>query len=50
MVLQRIDTANGTLAVDVEGSGPLIICAHGMGDSRASYAPFAKNSSQPATL
>lgn len=42
MLLQRIDTANGTLAVDVEGSGPLIICAHGMGDSRASYAPFAK--------
>ncbi|MFI8946524.1 alpha/beta fold hydrolase [Streptomyces sp. NPDC053750] len=27
----------GTLAYDVTGSGPLIVLAHGMGDSRAAY-------------
>ncbi len=28
---------DGTLAYDVTGSGPLVVLAHGMGDSRASY-------------
>ncbi len=28
----------GTIAYEVTGSGPLIVLAHGMGDSRASYA------------
>ena len=28
----------GTLAYEVSGTGPLIVLAHGMGDSRASYA------------
>jgi pimeloyl-ACP methyl ester carboxylesterase len=28
----------GTLAYEVSGAGPLIVLAHGMGDSRASYA------------
>jgi pimeloyl-ACP methyl ester carboxylesterase len=27
----------GTIAYDVTGSGPLVVLAHGMGDSRASY-------------
>ena len=27
----------GTLAYDVDGTGPLVVLAHGMGDSRASY-------------
>ena len=27
----------GTIAYDVEGTGPLVVLAHGMGDSRASY-------------
>ncbi len=27
----------GTIAYDVAGSGPLVVLAHGMGDSRASY-------------
>ncbi|KIH96736.1 alpha/beta hydrolase [Streptomonospora alba] len=27
----------GTIAYEVEGSGPLIVLAHGMGDSRAAY-------------
>lgn len=28
---------DGTIAYDVSGSGPLVVLAHGMGDSRASY-------------
>ncbi|AXG81775.1 alpha/beta fold hydrolase [Streptomyces paludis] len=28
---------NGTIAYEVAGSGPLIVLAHGMGDSRAAY-------------
>ncbi|MGW1402369.1 alpha/beta fold hydrolase, partial [Streptomyces sp. NPDC002405] len=27
----------GTIAYEVAGSGPLIVLAHGMGDSRAAY-------------
>ena len=42
MVLRNINTASGFLAVNVEGDGPLVICAHGMGDDRSAYAPFAK--------
>ncbi|BBB00453.1 putative hydrolase [Actinacidiphila reveromycinica] len=31
----------GTIAYDVTGDGPLIVLAHGMGDSRASYRAMA---------
>ena len=30
----------GTIAYEVEGTGPLIVLAHGMGDSRAAYRPL----------
>ncbi|KAK0955594.1 hypothetical protein LTR91_022630 [Friedmanniomyces endolithicus] len=43
MVVQNIKTAGGTLAVDVLGSGPLVVCAHGMGDCRDVYAPFVES-------
>ncbi|EMC92042.1 hypothetical protein BAUCODRAFT_38060 [Baudoinia panamericana UAMH 10762] len=42
MVLRSINTAGGTLAVEIEGEGPLVICSPGMGDTRDAYAPFAK--------
>ncbi|KAK3052895.1 hypothetical protein LTR09_005959 [Extremus antarcticus] len=42
MVVQKISTAGGTLAVEVTGEGPLLICAHGMGDSRDVYDTFVK--------
>lgn len=32
-----LSTGGGTLAYDVTGEGPLVVLAHGMGDSRASY-------------
>lgn len=41
MVLQYIETDGGKLAVDVEGKGPLVICAPGMGDFRDAYIPLA---------
>ncbi|WP_017608935.1 alpha/beta fold hydrolase [Nocardiopsis xinjiangensis] len=30
----------GTIAYEAEGTGPLIVLAHGMGDSRAAYRPL----------
>lgn len=30
----------GSIAYEVEGTGPLIVLAHGMGDSRAAYRPL----------
>ncbi len=32
-----IGTGTGTIAYDVTGDGPLVVLAHGMGDSRHSY-------------
>ncbi len=34
---QHLTVDGGTIAYDVAGSGPLIVLAHGLGDSRASY-------------
>lgn len=36
-MLDHLTTDEGTLAYDIEGHGPLVILAHGMGDSRHSY-------------
>lgn len=32
-----LSTGGGTIAYDVTGEGPLVVLAHGMGDSRAAY-------------
>lgn len=34
---ENLDLAGGTLAYDLVGEGPLVVLAHGMGDSRHSY-------------
>ncbi|MFI5822346.1 alpha/beta fold hydrolase [Streptomyces rishiriensis] len=34
---EYLAVADGTIAYEVAGSGPLIVLAHGMGDSRAAY-------------
>lgn len=34
---ETLDIAGGTIAYDVTGTGPLVVLAHGMGDSRHSY-------------
>jgi pimeloyl-ACP methyl ester carboxylesterase len=36
-MLEHLDTGEGTIAFDVSGTGPLVVLAHGMGDSRHSY-------------
>lgn len=36
-MLELLDTAEGTIAYEVSGTGPLVVLAHGMGDSRHSY-------------
>ncbi|PPF64212.1 alpha/beta hydrolase [Clavibacter michiganensis] len=36
-MLEYLNIDEGTIAYDVVGSGPLVILAHGMGDSRHSY-------------
>jgi pimeloyl-ACP methyl ester carboxylesterase len=36
-MLEHIERDGGTIAVDVTGTGPLVVLAHGMGDSRHSY-------------
>jgi len=41
MELKRFEVDGGTLAVEVAGSGPLVICAAGMGDTRDSYSEVA---------
>lgn len=41
MPITHIETDGGSLAVEVEGEGPLIICAPGMGDLRSAYQPVA---------
>ncbi len=32
-----ISVPGGTLAYEADGEGPLVVLAHGMGDSRAAY-------------
>ncbi|GIF20501.1 pimeloyl-ACP methyl ester carboxylesterase [Actinoplanes tereljensis] len=34
---EYLSTGGGTIAYEVAGDGPLVVLAHGMGDSRASY-------------
>lgn len=36
-MLEYLETDGGTIAYDVTGDGPLVVLAHGMGDSRHSY-------------
>src|SRR4051795_13731284 len=36
-VTEYLDIAGNTLAYDVTGQGPLVVLAHGIGDSRHSY-------------
>lgn len=36
-MLEHLRTEEGTIAYDVSGDGPLVVLAHGMGDSRHSY-------------
>ncbi|KOG85457.1 hypothetical protein ADK38_36570, partial [Streptomyces varsoviensis] len=36
-VTGRLAVDGGTIAYEVAGAGPLIVLAHGMGDSRAAY-------------
>ena len=36
-MLERLTTEEGTIAYDISGQGPLVVLAHGMGDSRHSY-------------
>ena len=43
MTISHIDAAGGTLAVEVEGEGPLIICSPGLGDTRDAFAPLASH-------
>jgi pimeloyl-ACP methyl ester carboxylesterase len=33
----RLDVPGGTIAYDVEGTGPLVVCVPGMGDLRSTY-------------
>lgn len=37
-MVQTLTVTSGTLAYDVQGSGPLIVLAHGMGDTRDAYS------------
>lgn len=36
-MVERLQVEGGEIAFDVSGSGPLVVLAHGMGDSRRSY-------------
>ena len=36
-MLEHFDTGAGTIAYDLTGTGPLVVLAHGMGDSRHAY-------------
>ncbi|GAM86206.1 hypothetical protein ANO11243_042180 [Dothideomycetidae sp. 11243] len=40
-LIHHIATDGGTLAVEVQGTGPLVICAPGMGDLRDCFSPLA---------
>ncbi|KAK3669665.1 hypothetical protein LTR78_010417 [Recurvomyces mirabilis] len=39
---KQIKTSGGTLSLEITGSGPLVICCHGMGDTRDAFVPFAQ--------
>lgn len=41
MVVQYVATDLGKLAVEINGSGPLVLCAPALGDSRDAYAPLS---------
>ena len=41
MTISHIETDGGTLAVEVEGHGPLVVCSPGLGDTRDAYVPLA---------
>lgn len=41
MTVHRFDTDGGELVVEVEGQGPLVVCAPGLGDTRDAFAPLA---------
>ena len=36
-MIEKLHIGTGTLVYDVTGEGPLVVLAHGMGDSRHSY-------------
>lgn len=38
-----VDSESGRLAVEVEGTGPLVVCSPGIGDTRDAFAPLAKH-------
>lgn len=40
MALQYTETGGGTLAIYVQGDGPLVVSHPGMGDTRNTYAPL----------
>jgi pimeloyl-ACP methyl ester carboxylesterase len=40
-ITELLDTDGGQIAYDVAGEGPLVVLAHGMGDSRRSYREVA---------
>ena len=42
MCISHVDTDSGTLAVEAEGLGPLVICSPGVGDTRDAFAPLAE--------
>lgn len=42
MPLEYFETDGGKLAVEIEGDGPLIICAPGLGDHRDVYTPLSQ--------
>ena len=42
MTTRHVEIDGGTLSVEVEGDGPLIICAPGLGDFSDAFAPLAE--------
>ncbi len=43
MTISFVRTGGGTLAVEIEGDGPLVICSPGLGDTRDAFFPLATN-------
>ena len=41
MTISCVRSANGEIAMDVAGDGPLVICSPGMGDFRDAFTPLA---------
>lgn len=42
MTPQELAIGGGTLAVDIAGTGPLVVCSPAMGDERSAFAPLAE--------